>query len=90
MPSGEDHIDPRVTLYVTPACHWCTVAKRYLTEHNIPFVEVDVTQDRRALRDMVLMTGGRAVPVVRIGEHAMVGWDVQEFKRLMGKRFTRR
>jgi glutaredoxin len=66
------------------------VAKRYLAENDIPFREVDVTRDRRGLREMVLMTGGRAVPVISVGEHAMTGWDVREFERLMTGRFRRR
>ena len=88
--SGKSRPQPRVTVYTTPHCHWCLVAKRYLAENDIPFREVDVTRDRRGLREMVLMTGGRAVPVISVGEHAMTGWDVREFERLMTGRFRRR
>ena len=45
---------------------------------------------RKGLRDMVLMSGGRAVPVLRVGEHAMIGWDAREFERLRSGRFKRR
>jgi hypothetical protein len=31
---------------------------------------------------MLLMTGRHAVPVVVVGEKAMVGWDAREFRRL--------
>jgi len=81
---------PVVTLYTTPHCHWCRVAKRHLSEKSIPFREIDVSSDRRGLREMVLMTGSRSVPVVRVGEHAMTGWDVREFERLLSGRFRRR
>lgn len=80
--SRAGRIAPRVTVYTTPTCHWCHVAVRYLTEHGIAHRQVDVTRDRRGQRDMVLMTGGNAVPVIKVGEHAMVGWDVKEFQRL--------
>ena len=79
--SGETEATPPVTIYVTPTCHWCEIAKHYLGKHGIPFREIDVTRDRRGLREMVMMTGGRSVPVLRVGEHAMIGWDVSEFKR---------
>lgn len=82
--------NPSVTIYVTPTCHWCKVAKAYLAQKAIPYREVDITRDRRGLREMVLMTGRHAVPVLRVGEHAMVGWDVREFERLLGGRFKRR
>jgi glutaredoxin len=80
--SRKGHIAPRVTVYTTPACHWCHVAVRYLDEHHIAHRQVDVTRDGRGMREMVLMTGGHAVPVIKVGEHAMVGWDVKEFRRL--------
>jgi len=88
--SGTPKAHPAVTVYTTPHCHWCRVAKRYLADKKIPFREIDVTTDRRGLRQMVLMTGGRAVPVIQIGEHAMTGWDVREFERLLSGRFRRR
>jgi glutaredoxin 3 len=79
-----------VTLYTTPHCHWCKVAKRHLLDNDIAFREVDVVTDRCGLREMVLMTGSRAVPVVRVGQRAMTGWDVHEFERLMVGRLGRR
>ena len=88
--SGSVRPDPRVTIYVTPTCHWCKVAKNYLVKAGVVFSEIDITCDRRGLRDMVLMTGGRAVPVLRVGEHAMIGWDAHEFERLRTGSFKRR
>lgn len=88
--SGEPLPSPSVTIYVTPTCHWCQIAKGYMARHAIPFREVDITKDRRALREMVLMTGGRSVPVLRVGVHAMIGWDVREFERLRSGKFKRR
>jgi glutaredoxin 3 len=74
----------KVTLYTTPTCPWCQVAKRYLTEHGVGFAEVDVSADRAGLREMVLMTAQHGVPVLRIGEKALVGWNAEEFERLYG------
>jgi len=31
---------------------------------------------------MAALTGQRAVPVIRVGEKAMVGWDETRFERL--------
>ncbi len=76
---------PRVTIYTTPSCHWCRVAKRYFAEHHVQFREIDVMTDKRGLRDMLVMTGQRGVPVIRVGERALVGWDAREFERLYHK-----
>jgi glutaredoxin 3 len=88
--NGDARPNPRVTIYTSPTCHWCRVAKNYLTKEGVTFLEVDITRDRKGLRDMILMSGGRAVPVLRVGEHAMTGWDVREFERLRSGRFKRR
>jgi glutaredoxin-like YruB-family protein len=73
-----------VKIYTTPACPWCTVAKRYCGENGISYVEVDVANDRHGLREMVITTGQYGVPVIVVGEKAMVGWNAQEFRRLFG------
>lgn len=80
--SGGDK-GPRVTVFTTPACHWCLVAKRYLDDAGIEYTECDVHADRTALREMVLMTGQHGVPVIRVGTRAMIGWDPGEFEELM-------
>ena len=74
----------KVKIYTTPACPWCTVAKRYFGEHGISYVEVDVATDRHGLREMVITTGQYGVPVIVVGEKAMVGWNTKEFQRLLG------
>lgn len=66
------------------------MAKRYFVEKSILFSEADIVTDLDARRRMVLMTGQYGVPVIQVGEHAMVGWDRDEFERLMSGRFKRR
>lgn len=66
------------------------MAKRYFVEHGVAFRELDVSLDRRALREMVVMTGQHGVPVIRVGEKAMIGWDPAEFERLRGRPPRRR
>jgi glutaredoxin 3 len=60
------------------------VAKRYFAEHGVPYDDTDVSRDRRALREMVAATGQYGVPVILIGDKAMVGWNAAEFDRLFG------
>jgi len=39
---------------------------------------------------MALMTGQFGVPVIEVGEHAMIGWNREEFERLLSGRFKHR
>lgn len=66
------------------------MAKRYFAEHVIDFIERDIIADLEARRRMALMTGQFGVPVIEVGEHAMIGWDPEEFERLHSGRFKRR
>ena len=80
--SARSH-QPKITLYTTPACYWCRTAKRYLEDRGLTFEEVNVAEDRRAHQQMVRMTGQNGVPVIRVGDSAMTGWDKAEFERLL-------
>jgi glutaredoxin 3 len=73
-----------VRIFTTAICPWCDSAKRYCAENDIAYTEVDIEADRHGLRDMLVMTGQHAVPVIQVGDKAMVGWDPDEFHRLMG------
>ncbi len=73
----------QVTIYTTATCPWCTVAKRYFAENDIEYADIDVSESRMGLEEMVRLTGQFGVPVVRVDEEAMVGWDPAEFRRMM-------
>jgi glutaredoxin len=88
--SGSPSRQPRITVFTSPSCHWCKVAKRYLDERGLTYREVDVIKDGRGRQEMARMTGQYGVPVIRVGEHAMTGWDKAEFERLLGGNFKRR
>jgi len=66
------------------------VAKRYFADHDVRFTDVNISADRRGLREMVATTGQYGVPVILVGEKAMVGWNVQEFHRLLGATHRKR
>ena len=66
----------KVTIYTTPICPYCSMAKRLLTTKAVAFDEIDVSRDF-ALRDaMVAKAGGRtSVPQIWIGERHVGGSD---------------
>ena len=67
---------PQVTIYTTPICPYCTMAKRLLNAKAVAFEEIDVSRDW-ALRDaLVAKSGGRtSVPQIWIGERHIGGSD---------------
>ncbi len=71
----------KVVLFSTSTCSWCRRAKRYFKEHRVPFKEVDVERDPKAARDIVGKTGQTGVPVIKIGNRWIVGFDKERIER---------
>jgi glutaredoxin-like YruB-family protein len=69
-----------VTVYSTSSCPWCVKAKEYLSSLNIAFQAVDVGVDREAAKEIVQKTRQRGVPVVKIGERYIVGFDQEAIR----------
>ncbi len=74
---------PRVVVFSTPTCSYCSVAKRYLRERGISFTEVDVSRDPRAAQDMVRRSGRQGVPQIDIGGRIVVGFDRARIDQLL-------
>ena len=67
---------PRVTIYTTPICPYCAMAKRLLASKNAAFDEIDVSRDAAKRQAMVAKSGGRqTVPQIWIGERHVGGCD---------------
>ena len=75
---------PEVKIYSTPSCHFCHMAKEFLTAHNVPFTDYDVAADLDKRKEMVEMTGQMGVPVIVIGDKTMVGYSQAEVSGLLG------
>ena len=61
-----------VTIYSTPSCHFCHLAKDYFTENNVAYTEHDVATDLEKREEMMNMTGQMGVPVIRICDDVVV------------------
>jgi len=48
---------PKVIVFSTPTCSFCTAAKHYFRQQGIKFRDVDVSRDPAAARDMVRRSG---------------------------------
>lgn len=74
----------QVTIYTTPTCHFCHMAKDYFREHNIQFSEYDVLTDLDKRREMVEKSGQLGVPVITIGDDVIIGFDKSQIDYLLG------
>ena len=73
----------KVTIYSTPTCAFCHMAKEYFKEHKVEYVDKDVTQDQQALQDMVTKSGQMGVPVIDIDGEITVGFNQPRLAELL-------
>ena len=73
----------QVTIYSTPWCVYCKMAKKYFNDNKIAFVEHDVAQDEQARDEMIKKTGQMGVPVIEVDGQIVIGFDQQKLKKLL-------
>ena len=77
-------MDKHVTIYSTPTCHFCQMAKEFFAEKNVPFTAYDVAGDAEKRTEMIKLTGQLGVPVIVIGGDVMVGFDRSKLAHKLG------
>ncbi len=77
-------MDKTVTIYSTPTCHFCHAAKDFFTANNVEFTEHDVSADAEKRQEMIELTNQMGVPVIRIGDDIVIGFDEGKVKELLG------
>lgn len=73
-----------VTIYTTPTCAYCKMAKRYFQEHKIEYKEIDVAHDEAAAEKMVAKTGHLGVPQIFVENEVVIGFDKPVLDHLLG------
>ncbi len=65
----------KVTIYSTPTCGFCHMAKEYFKSKNIDFTDKDITVDEAAYKEVMESTGQLGVPVINIDGSTVIGFD---------------
>ena len=73
-----------VTIYSTPSCHFCHLAKDFFKEKNIAYTEYNVASDLERRKEMVQKSGQMGVPVILIGPELIVGFNKPKIAQLLG------
>ena len=70
-----------VTIYSTPSCGYCNVAKKYFKEHSIKFTDYNVMIDTSKAQEMINKSGQRGVPVIDINGKIIIGFNQSEIEK---------
>lgn len=74
----------KVTIYSTPTCHFCHAAKEFFKDNNVEFTDYDVSTDAEKRAEMVDTTGQMGVPVIKIDDDVVIGFDEDKLTELLG------
>lgn len=74
-----------VTLLTTQTCPYCKMAKEFLVQNHIQFIEKDINFDAKA-RNELARRNIQGVPTLFIGEDVVVGLDKEKILELVDHR----
>ncbi len=74
---------PQVTIYSTPTCHFCHMAKDFFTENGVAYTDHNVGSDLEKRKEMIEKSGQMGVPVITIDNQYVVGFDEPKLRELL-------
>ena len=78
-------MDHKVTIYSTPTCPYCNIAKAYFKEKGVEYTEHNVADDQEKAKEMIEKSGQMGVPVITIDEKVLVGFQKDKIAPLLDK-----
>lgn len=77
-----------VSIYTTPTCGYCKMAKEFFTENEVAFEEFNVAEDEVKRNEMVEKTGQMGVPVITVASEdsdpeVVIGFDKPRLTELL-------
>lgn len=72
-----------VTIYSTPTCHFCHMAKEFFAANHIEFTDHNVGTDLAKRKEMIEKSGQMGVPVITVGSELIVGFDEARLRELL-------
>lgn len=73
-----------VIIYSTPTCHFCQMAKEFFKEKGVEYTDHNVAEDMEKRQEMIEMTGQMGVPVIKIGDDVIIGFDKEKVAGILG------
>lgn len=64
-----------ITIYTTPTCGFCHMAKQYFNSLKLDYEEKDVSRDANLQQEMIDKSNQMGVPVIDIDGNIVVGFN---------------
>lgn len=74
----------KVTIYTTPTCVYCKMAKEFFSKNSVEYQEKNVATDAAARDAMIQKSGQMGVPVIEVDGKIVIGFDQPRLKEALG------
>jgi len=78
----------KVSMYTLSTCPWCRKTKKFFTEHNIQFDNIDYDLADEKTQDRIMTEldkyGANGFPFVKIDNEVVMGYNPERFASLLG------
>lgn len=78
-----DNNQKEIIIYSTPTCHYCQMAKAFFQNNNISYQDFNVAENMEKRQEMIEMTGQMGVPVIKIGDEILVGFNEGKIREMI-------
>ena len=73
-----------VSIYTTPTCHFCQMAKEFFKANNVAYTEHNVAENDADRAEMIEKSGQMGVPVIFVGDDMVIGFNEGKLKQFLG------
>lgn len=73
----------KVTIYSTPTCHYCEMAKDFFNANDVKYESFDVASDMEKRKEMMEKSGQLGVPVILVDDEVVVGFNKSRLIELL-------
>jgi len=73
-----------VTIYSTPTCVYCNLAKTFFKNNSVAYTEHNVATDLARRKEMIDKTGQMGVPVIDANGQVIIGFDEPRLRTVLG------
>lgn len=74
----------KVTVYSTPTCHFCNMAKEYFKANGVAYDSFDVSVDPEKRKEMMEISGQLGVPVITVDNNVIIGFNKPKLAEILG------
>ena len=76
---------PNVTLYSAPWCGYCRIAKRFLDDQQVPYLEINIDEDEAAAQRVEQWNNGdRLIPTLDINGTILSNPSPTQLRQALG------